>query len=70
MKMSIFKASSGDVLQEAIGVFTGTEIEAILDLGERNKAERLLDRRGSIPRLHRRACYCAVDQRPTSQHYH
>ena len=43
MKMSIFKASSGDVLQEAIGFFTDTEIEAILDSGERNKAERLLD---------------------------
>ena len=43
MKMSIFKASSGDALQEATGTFTDTEIEAILDLGERNKAESLLD---------------------------
>ena len=43
MKMSILKASSGDVLQEAIGTFTDTGIEAILDPGERIKAERLLD---------------------------
>ena len=43
MKMSIFIASSGDVLQEAIGTFTDTGVEAILDPGERSKAERLLD---------------------------
>ena len=41
MKISIFK--SGDVLQEAIGTLTDTEIEAILELGERKKAERFLD---------------------------
>ena len=43
MKMSILKASNGDVLQEAICTFTVTGIEAILDPGERIKAERLLD---------------------------